>query len=682
MPLRFHNIQPSQRIGRILFLGIAACSLMILVVTSFRANVAADTFWHLQMGKDWLENGLSPWVDHYSFTFTGSAIVNPPVLFQVFVYLAFENLGAYWGTVVIRLLFYAAILISIWGFLLALKVPAIVRLSVLVLSVLLLQYRVVIRPELLGYAFAVIALWLNYTGAKIVSRRTVLPMVFLVWAWSFYHSSVTGYVIFAGFFLDCAVRLRDESGSRRQWVNWFAWGSLTVGVGFLVPHYAHPILGTLTLGSDFPSISEYRATLEALRLRGDLGSLLLITVVILVPVLAFRRKEYGTVLIWAVMLYAGLSYIRMFTLSGIVMLLLCAQMVAASEGEDPKDVLSGFAHWAMVITICIAMMISANVAMKFMKENLRQGDRYPGALATYMLENQMRGRVFNQYKFGGYLIFRLAPNNTFYIDGRTGILYPSEHFEKYNRLLRLKSVDEFNKEFQRYQIDHIAVQYDALLHEHLMRQGRFELEFLDSRFALYTRAPANFPLLGRLLTRPGCWQRDWASALLAEHEKALATQPEQSALRRFSKFVLGYSQAADQRQFFDDSVERDNWDDAMRRFAGVHFLLNGELNLASINFQAINNRIPMDYLAALIANFNIGDQESVDIVSAHLAQMNPEWLRPEERLQLHILGVQLNGEIDQALGSKAGQESFAQKPDEVLVSADSNMTVREVLCPM
>ncbi len=680
--MRFENFQASQRIGRILFLGITACSLMILLVTSFRANVAADTFWHLQMGKDWLENGLSPWVDHYSFTFTGSAIVNPPVLFQVFVYLALENFGAYWGTVVIRVFFYAAILTSIWGFLLTLKVPAIVRLSVLVLSVLLLQYRVLIRPELLGYAFAVIALWLNYKGGKIVSKRTVLPMVFLVWAWSFYHSSVTGYVIFAGFFLDCAVRMKDERSSSRQWVNWFAWGMVTVGVGFMVPHYAHPILETLTLGRDFPSIIEYRATLDALRLRGDLGALLLIPIVIFVPFLAVRRKEYGTLLIWAVMLYAGLSYIRMFTLSGIVILLLSAQMLAASEGEDPKDVLSGFAHWAMVITICIAMMISANVAMKFMKENLRQGDRYPGALATYMLENQMRGRVFNQYKFGGYLIFRLAPNNTFYIDGRTGILYPSEHFEKYRRLLTVDSVDEFEKEFQRYQIDHIAVQYEALLHDHLMKEGQFELEFFDSVNALYTRAPANFPLLGRLLTRPGCWQPDGVSALMAEHEKVLATQPEQSALRRFSKFVLGYSQATDQRQFFDDSVERDDWDDAMRRFAGVHFLLNGELNLASINFQAINNRIPIDYLAALIANLKIGDQESVDIVSAHLAQMNPEWMLPEERRQLQKMGVQLDSETGQAPGSTGVQESSAQILDEVPVFADSNMTVKEVLCPM
>jgi hypothetical protein len=64
-----------------------------------RPIFAFDTFWHLQMGKDLLESGLSPWVDHYSFSYPGKEIYVVPVLFRLllhqFVALFGESEGFY-----------------------------------------------------------------------------------------------------------------------------------------------------------------------------------------------------------------------------------------------------------------------------------------------------------------------------------------------------------------------------------------------------------------------------------------------------------------------------------------------------------------------------------------------------------------------------------------------------------
>ena len=59
---------------------------IILAVIIMRPVAAYDTFWHLQMGKDLLEQGLSPWVDHYSVRYLGKDIYPVPVMFQTLLY--------------------------------------------------------------------------------------------------------------------------------------------------------------------------------------------------------------------------------------------------------------------------------------------------------------------------------------------------------------------------------------------------------------------------------------------------------------------------------------------------------------------------------------------------------------------------------------------------------------------
>ena len=55
-------------------------SVSMIVFTGFNHTFSLDAYWHVQTAKDWLENGLSPFIDHYSFTFEGQPISYNPVL--------------------------------------------------------------------------------------------------------------------------------------------------------------------------------------------------------------------------------------------------------------------------------------------------------------------------------------------------------------------------------------------------------------------------------------------------------------------------------------------------------------------------------------------------------------------------------------------------------------------------
>jgi hypothetical protein len=223
----------------------------ILFVSALRNPVDYDGYWHLRMGMDWVENGLSPWRDHYSFTYPGEEIVGPPVAFQVTLYQAVKLLGERGGFVSIKL---AAFLLSL-GMMLAwlrqIGAPVLAYLLVLPLLVAVIQFRAQVRPELFSYALSIVALMLYHRSRLHLSAAAILPVALLLWLWTNYHTSVIGYVIFFGLFIDIGLRLLRERQGMVAWVAWVAWGALLVAVGFLNPSVSHPILRLLLFPAEW-----------------------------------------------------------------------------------------------------------------------------------------------------------------------------------------------------------------------------------------------------------------------------------------------------------------------------------------------------------------------------------------------------------------------------------------------
>ena len=52
-----------------------------------------DLYWHIKMGSDWIFKGLSPFVDHYSYTMPGKPIVYVAWGFQVIISLLYTAFG-------------------------------------------------------------------------------------------------------------------------------------------------------------------------------------------------------------------------------------------------------------------------------------------------------------------------------------------------------------------------------------------------------------------------------------------------------------------------------------------------------------------------------------------------------------------------------------------------------------
>ena len=223
--------------------GTVFICLAILMVTARRNVFSYDGFWHLQAGLDWLNHGLSPWIDRHSFTFDGKEISSPPFIFQTMLGLLVKKFGLEPGFQIYRFGCFFLLFGLYYAFLRKLRAPVIVYCLVLPLVVVLLQFRALVRPELLAYSFSVIAMMLYYRTRNEMSAAGMLPIIGLMLLWNLYHTPIIGYVIFFGYFVDIALKQYRDGAPVRAWLQWLGWGLAILAVGFLRPGFNH------TLGS-------------------------------------------------------------------------------------------------------------------------------------------------------------------------------------------------------------------------------------------------------------------------------------------------------------------------------------------------------------------------------------------------------------------------------------------------
>jgi tetratricopeptide (TPR) repeat protein len=112
----------------------------------------------------------------------------------------------------------------------------------------------------------------------------------------------------------------------------------------------------------------------------------------------------------------------------------------------------------------------------------------PRDAADILEKNKISGNIFNAYDFGGYLEFRLYPQNRVYIDGRF-FVHGEAELKKYFSVLA--SASEFNEQVKKYDIN-IAVLSTlnpvyASLAAHLGSSGEWVLVHIDDVSSLLLR---------------------------------------------------------------------------------------------------------------------------------------------------------------------------------------------------
>ena len=424
---------------------ILALGLLCMVRLSFLGgDVLADpdTMWHVATGK-LIWNSLSvPHVDTWSHTFTGQPWIARDWLAQLLLYAGFA-IGGWPGTAIAS---WIAISVSIM-ILLRVLMP---RTSIFVLffagwiALATLKVTTLARPHIMALpAMTLWTAWLIHAAST--TRRPPWLALGVMAVWSNLHAGFTiGYIIAGAVALDAI--WRTEPAERLKSVAlWLIFGCGCLVASMVNPYgYASLVINIqMFSGSEsMPHIDEW----APMRLHEHNVFIVSYAVILIGSLFLNARQNIFRILLGAFIVYTCIKHERFVMLLAIIPPLLAQESAPRlirivldrfKLFQDP-DPLRQRGFWKPMLPVLPAAFVAVMMLKPFVLPKLQSRE---AALAAVPAEIR-KGKVFNSYNIGGFLVSRNVPT---FIDGRTDQLFLGGFTDYYVNTTRSDDLDRLER---------------------------------------------------------------------------------------------------------------------------------------------------------------------------------------------------------------------------------------------
>jgi hypothetical protein len=195
-----------------------------------------------------------------------------------------------------------------------------------------------------------------------------------------------------------------------------------------------------------------------------------------------RRWRLDEVLLASFALWAALSHLRFLFFAGLIIVPILAPRLTLFppyERELDKPWLNAIIMAAVVGSMVFFFPSAAELQQKVDEE-------YPKAALEFMRRQQLNGKIFNQYKWGGYMEWH-APNLKTFVDGRADIFVYNGVFEDFLRATAIKDSFEI---LDKYKIDYVFLQPKEPMVYLLGHSAAWRQIYGDKVAVLLERTPA------------------------------------------------------------------------------------------------------------------------------------------------------------------------------------------------
>ncbi len=468
-----------------------ALGMLVFVCLAARGGLPLladpDTQWHVAVGNWIMAHGAVPRVDIYSFTFTGQPWIAKEWLSQILLAGAFDLGG--WGGVV---LLAAATFGVTFALLLRLLLRDIKPLPAILFAgaaIVMVATHFMARP--FAFAFPLMILWVAGLVRAVEERRAPRPVLLVVMlVWANLHGGFTfGLMLGGAFGLEALIGARDGAERKRLFVAWLKFGVAALLAACVTPYGPESILVTLRifdLGDSLSLISEWKSP----NFQSDPMQELVLLVGLYVALSRGLKLPLMRLLIVIGLVHLFLRYARNAELLALVAPLVLAPLIARqwpAQRSDPQASgrLGALARLAghAVVAACLAL------GVVFAGGLLRFGDvkappsTVPQAALDYVHEAGIKGRVFNYYGYGGFLIRAGIPT---FIDGR-GELFGGAFIKLYAEAVSLRGDEPFDQLLDRYNIDWTFLSKNQPANQLLARLPGWRQAYSDDQATIFVR---------------------------------------------------------------------------------------------------------------------------------------------------------------------------------------------------
>ena len=504
-PLRIPRLEPSA---------------LMIIVFGMAAFVMAqlsdpDYFWHLRTGQLILDIRGLPSHDPFSFTRPDAPWVLNAWLFDVVLY-SVHSIGGPVGVRLLVAMLMGATFVVVYRSMRAFLNPAPALLIAVVCFSALLSFASP-RGQVISYLFYAIYLHLvlGFLHNGDTRRLVWLPPIMILWVNS-HGGYVTGSILLTT--VTAATALS----------RWLAWPDrnptrlrpllvclvLTAGASLVSPYHIHNWLYLLQVAGTEATqwIGEWRAPMlkdryfQSLLLlalaygcsmafrdsRPKLEELLLATAMILLSMKANRHVAFGLI---------TLAPLLAFALSDGVLAKLKTPWQRSRVRNWYKQTAGRgrqlgsrvyVMNWLMLVaTLLLGLAYWPILAARQMEA---RNELTGWKAVDFVASRGITGHVFNEYGFGGLMIYRLYPAQKVFIDGRNDA-YGDAFVKEYLKIF--SGQEGWAEAFDRYEIDYVVCARNAPLRQLLLQRGDFVSVYKDEHNSVLVKRTPRFEAIIR-----------------------------------------------------------------------------------------------------------------------------------------------------------------------------------------
>lgn len=402
-----------------------------------------DTYWHIAVGRWIAAHGAVPRVDPFSFTMHGAHWIAFEWLSEL-IYAATFAVSGWPGVFALAAAAIAAAFGLLTRFLLR-EWPAVPAVLAAMVAFVLAAPHMLARPHTL-----VLPIMVAWTAALVraMDERSgppyrALPLL-LVWA-NLHGSVILAIGLIGPAVLETLLRERDAAGWARVLRQWLPFAALAIVVSCLTPYGPGSMLVPLTtygLGDALNTIQEWRPR--------DFSHLGAFEILLLLAIFALTRGVRLPVvrtLVVLGLLHLSLSQSRNVDLLAMLAPLYLARPLGPGFRAHERDAVSAAGRVPRVAVPLAALLMILATGLGFAR-HLAPNPLITPKAAVEATDLPRSEPVFNDYTFGGYLIFVGIPT---FIDGR-GELYGAQFINRWYRAMMLSDLPDFEKLLDEYHI--------------------------------------------------------------------------------------------------------------------------------------------------------------------------------------------------------------------------------------
>jgi hypothetical protein len=471
---------------------VVLLSMIFVLAVRQSVSIDPDLWWHLKAGEQIIDTRTVPHTDDYSFTKQGSEWVAHEWLSEIILASVYRLTG-FVGLVTA---FSLIIVIALWLTYRRCEGRPYAAGIAILLAAAASSPLFGVRPQMLTFLLASVHIvLLEQFDPKNQSRRLwLLPPLMLVWV--NLHAGFALGLALIGLYIVRAV-LDAEWNYLRPLVTVLLICTAVVPLnpnGFRMFSYPYE---TLTSASMAAFIQEWASPNFHQLTYLPLAILLLGTFAAMI--LSPQRARFGELFLLLVTAFGALRSVRhipIFSLFAAPIFAKHLWAIAKSRGWDSLLMSEERRPDGIRLLINILLLI-APVVLGVLRvwhfathQRWYESLRNPVAAVEFLKSQHLPGPIYNQYGWGGYLIYQLYPDYRVYIDGRADV-YGDAFFAE--AVHSLDGLADWRESLDTYGVQTVIIDSDVGLASLLRNDREWSKVYQDDQAVIFRRNAKNNP---------------------------------------------------------------------------------------------------------------------------------------------------------------------------------------------